>query len=211
MVLLVMAAWAAYVFFAVQVIFHGLRIASFLVTALILCLLFLFLVFWSLRALTKPPENNHLREILAPAPPEGPAASGSGAGTVRQPSGGSAGSGSIRQLTFRVAGTTFRNEDGSDRQEILRHLHFADPPFADDPDDLLAEIEETEYNNELAYAVLINGYQVGFVPRAKVANIQRALSTFTWTVDDVQIAGGGTDASGEPIPWGCKITGSYIM
>jgi len=198
MVLLVMAAWAAYVFFTVQVIFHGFRIASFLVTAVILCLLFLFLVFWSLRALTKPPEKNHLREILAPAPPEGPAAAGSGAGAVRQ-------------LTFRVAGTTFRNEDGSDRQEILRHLHFADPPFADDPDDLLAEIEKTEYNNELAYAVLINGYQVGFVPRAKVAQIQCALATYTWTVDDVQIVGGGTDASGEPIPWGCKITGSYIM
>lgn len=51
---LVLLFWAAYLYLADRVIFHGLRLGSFILSVGILVALFLVLVFWTLHHLTKP-------------------------------------------------------------------------------------------------------------------------------------------------------------
>jgi len=51
---LVLLFWAAYLYLADRVIFHGLRLGSFIISIVILVALFLVLVFWTLHHLTKP-------------------------------------------------------------------------------------------------------------------------------------------------------------
>lgn len=51
---LVLLFWAAYLYLADRVIFHGLRLGSFIISIAILVTLFLVLVFWTLHHLTKP-------------------------------------------------------------------------------------------------------------------------------------------------------------
>ena len=129
----VFIGWVVYCFLFIRVVFHGLRIGSFFLTVLILCALFLLLVFWSVRRLFRP--SAHTRQAFAPAP--SPAADDSGS------------------IVFRVAGTTFDNDDGTSRQDLLRGFRY------EDPEDLIVTFEETEYAGELAFAVLINDQQVG--------------------------------------------------
>lgn len=110
-------------------------------------------------------------------------------------------------ITFRAAGTTFDNDDGTSRQEILRGLKFGEAPWADDPDDLIGAIEETQYNGSLAYEVLVNGYQVGMVPQSLVSKVRQAKAhVATCCVSSVRILGGGTGDDGRPLSYGCEIT-----
>ena len=51
---LVLLFWAAYLYLADRVIFHGLRLGTFILCVGILVALFLVLVFWTLHHLTKP-------------------------------------------------------------------------------------------------------------------------------------------------------------
>lgn len=113
-------------------------------------------------------------------------------------------------ITFRVAGTTFDNDDGSSRQEILRHLKFGDAPWANDQDDLTATLEETEYDGQQAITVFINDYQVGFVPKTSIRQVAAARKhVATCYVSDVRILGGGADSEGRPLSYGCEITVEY--
>lgn len=55
---LVLLFWAAYLYLADRVIFHGLRLGSFILSVGILVALFLVLVFWTLHHLTKPTKQH---------------------------------------------------------------------------------------------------------------------------------------------------------
>lgn len=59
--------------------------------------------------------------------------------------------------SFNVAGVTFRNKDGEERQEIIERLHVGC--------EYNVRIERYTYNGEPAYYVYINSKVVGNVPR----------------------------------------------
>lgn len=59
--------------------------------------------------------------------------------------------------SFNAAGVTFRNEDGTERQEIISHLH-GNTEYA-------VRIERFEYHKNPAYRILINGQVIGNVPK----------------------------------------------
>lgn len=66
---------------------------------------------------------------------------------------------------FRVAGVTFPNEDGSERQYLLKKLYFHDKPF---DGDLSVELERYLWEEKPAYYVKVNGYTVGSVEASVV-------------------------------------------
>ena len=61
---------------------------------------------------------------------------------------------------FRVAGVTFSNDDGTERQYLLKKLYFRDSPFGGD---LSVELERYFWEEKPAYYVKVNGYTVGNV------------------------------------------------
>ena len=193
--LAVIIAWVAYMYAFIRFLFHGLRIGGFFTTVLLLAAGFLSLVFWTFRVLSRPSKKQAqaaARLLKVPARAPAPAAEDSGS------------------VTFRVAGTTFENEDGTSRQDILRHLKFGDAPWADGPEDLTATLEETEYEGEQAFAVFVNGYQVGNVPKASVRKVAVAQEhVATCYVSAVRILGGGRDQDGRDLSYGCEITLEY--
>ena len=130
---LILIAWFAYAYLIVRCVFHGLSFGGFLQTVAVLAILFIVLMVWSVRRMLRPAAG---KQQAAPRP-AAPAGTDSGS------------------ITFRVAGTTFDNDDGTSRQEILRHLKFGDEPWADGPEDLTGTLEETDYNGETAFAVLV--------------------------------------------------------
>lgn len=186
-------AWVAYCFLFVQFLFHGFRIGDFITTLLIVSVLFILLFLWTVHKLTEP--SKRARRATA----TGQAAGGSAPKPVPAADSGS--------ITFRVAGTTFDNEDGTSRQEILRHMKFGDEPWADDPEDLVVTIEEETFDGELALPVFINDYQVGYVPKNLIQKVERARQNVaTCYVSDVKITGGGTASDGRELSYGCSIT-----
>ena len=192
----VVLAWIAYLGVFVQFLFGGLRIRNFFTTVLIIGVLFIVLFLWTLHQITEP--SKRARKA---------AAARQAAGSSAPAPAPAADSGSV---TFRVAGTTFDNSDGTSRQDILRHMKFGDPPWADDPEDLAVTIEEETFDGELALAVFINDYQVGFVPKNYIQKVEQARkSVATCYVSDVKITGGGTAADGRELSYGCSITLEY--
>jgi len=177
---------AAYLFLLFRILFHGFRILSSPALTIVLLTLALALVIWA-----------YVNKLRRQSDAMAGSLSGSGGAAVED-------SGSF---SFRVAGTTFSNEDGENRQDILRHLKFGDAPWADDPEDLLATFEETSIDGRQAFAVLVNGYQVGFVPKSMVPRVAAAREhVATCFVSSVRIIGGGTDPEGNPLNYGCEIT-----
>ena len=184
---LILIAWFAYAYLIVRCVFHGLSFGGFLQTVAILAILFIVLMVWSVRRMLRPAARQQ-QAAPRPAAPRPAAPAGTDSGSI----------------TFRVAGTTFDNDDGTSRQEILRHLKFGDEPWADGPEDLTGTLEETDYNGETAFAVLVNGYQVGNVPRANIKQVAAALEhVSTCYVSSVRILGG------RDLSYGCEITLEY--
>lgn len=190
-VFLALVAWA---FLVVQFLFHGFRIIGFMETLIIIAVLFVLIVILFVRRITRPNKKVVQAMQQAAARRQAPAADDSGT------------------VTFRVAGVTFDNDDGTSRQEILRHLKFGDSPYADDmdPDDLSLTIEETTWNGDLAYEVFANGYQIGNVPKVMISQVKIAKDhVSTCSVQSARIIGGGKDENGKPISYGCEVTLDY--
>ena len=108
---------------------------------------------------------------------------------------------------FRVAGVTYSNDDGTDRQTILRHIKFHDAPYMPD-DSPTIEIKRSVFNGETAFRILVNGYQIGFVPRDKIAAVDHAIER-DGQICDFQVIGGGRNEDGEEISFGCMISIRY--
>lgn len=182
--LLVVVAWVAYFWFSFLVITRKLQIADFTTSIIIIGAGFFLMLYLSV---------NHLLDLRQRRPAADP-----------QPVDDSG------SFTFRAAGTTFDNDDGTSRQDILRHLKFGDPPWTDDPDDLAVDLQEITHDGQPAIAVLVNGYQIGFVPKNSIRQAQNALAhVSTCYVSDVRIIGGGTSDDGRRLSYGCEITLSY--
>lgn len=67
-------------------------------------------------------------------------------------------SGNGKSFAFPVVGVTFKNDDGSDRQKLLRKLYFQDPPF--DGSNVVS-LEKYVWKNSPAYCVKVNDSIVG--------------------------------------------------
>ena len=109
-----------------------------------------------------------------------------------------------RYITIRVAGVTFANEDGSDRQRILRKIKFGDAPFEDN-DNLDVQLESYSYRGEPAIRVLVEGHQIGNVPREQIAEVQRAMTQPGTQITAFEVVGGG-EMDGERLSYGARIT-----
>lgn len=194
----VIICWIVYLFFFARFIFFGLRINnSFLLTLAVLAVLMIALVLWTVHRVTEPSKRKK----------QAAAAQAAARLAVDRAVASAADSGTI---TFRVAGVTFKNEDGKSRQDILRHMKFGDKPYADDPEDLTGTIEETTFEGEQAFEVYVNGYLVGHVPKSLVRKVAKAKEhVATCYVSDVTVIGGGTDEDGNRISYGCEITLEY--
>ena len=199
MKLLVLLAWVVYVHFFLRIFFSDFRIGNFFITLILFGVLLVLLIYWSIRVLT------------APKAPRRSGSSGSSSSHRPDPQAVPAAQApAYHYLTFRVAGTSFKNSDGSSRQTILRHLKFGDSPWADDPDRLTVTIDETSFDGQLALAVSVNGYQVGFVPKKDIATVEEVWqSSEKFCIVDVKIIGGGKTPEGDPISYGCEIKIRY--
>jgi hypothetical protein len=59
---------------------------------------------------------------------------------------------------FDVVGVTFSNDDGTDRQKLLKKLYFHDKPF---DGDLLVTLDRYLWKGDPAYYVKVNDYIIG--------------------------------------------------
>jgi hypothetical protein len=100
---------------------------------------------------------------------------------------------------IHVVGVTYQNEDGSDRQKILRSFALGHERI----DTIM--FNEYQYNNEPALYVLVNDKIVGNVPANLVQDLLE-ISTKDFTITNYEITGGrGKDSHGVKIPYGMKI------
>lgn len=72
------------------------------------------------------------------------------------------------RIVTAIAGVTFQNDDGRSRQALLKDLKAR----GGDAD---LELEEYEYKGKPAIRVLVDGEQIGNVPRSRVAEISAVL------------------------------------
>ena len=65
----------------------------------------------------------------------------------------------------KLAGVTFKNDDGTERQEILKKIYLKQPPFDDRLD---IAINEYDFDGRPALAVSVNGNCVGNIKKERV-------------------------------------------
>lgn len=76
----------------------------------------------------------------------------------------------LNRETFKIAGVTFINKDGSSRQQLLKAYEDLEPPFPEYTD-YQYELREEEYKGDPALSVWCNGYQFGYVPSDTVPRL----------------------------------------
>lgn len=106
-------------------------------------------------------------------------------------------------IQMKVAGVTYANDDGTNRQDILRDIQRGKPPF-DDRSNLHVVIQPTTFDGKNAYAILVNGVKIGNAPREIVPKLDVAVSKPDCTITDFQIVG-GTDG----LSYGVRMTVRY--
>ena len=97
----------------------------------------------------------------------------------------------VRELHTKVAGVTFRNDDGTSRQEILESYCFSGQHV---------DLQEFTYKGKPAFAVFADGDQIGNIP----AETAQALHDMPddWVIDAEidEVTGGG-----EGMKYGCNL------
>ena len=91
--------------------------------------------------------------------------------------------------SFNVAGVTFRNKDGEERQEIIERLHVGC--------EYNVRIERYTYNGEPAYYVYINSKIVGNVPRNVAAAFAAKEDADFWVLTTKAGIHGGPECDDE--------------
>lgn len=97
----------------------------------------------------------------------------------------------LKNITVRVVGVSFQNDDGTDRQEILSGLSAGEAMF----------LKYFEYENEPAYAVTdVLGNQIGNLPKDLSADIYRRFRDCFFAVQIDKITGGD-----DGLKYGCVV------
>ena len=103
---------------------------------------------------------------------------------------------------LKVVGVTFKNEDGSSRQNILKDIYNKKPPFDKRLD---IEIAEFEYEGAPAYHVNVNGKTIGNVSKDMCYFITENKSRLLG-VSDFHVSEGYRDPdTGEVIPYSATV------
>lgn len=110
---------------------------------------------------------------------------------------------SYKYMTIRVVGVTFSNDDGTNRQDILRHIRFRDPPF--DDAEVCAELRPYDFNGEDAICVMVADQTIGNIPKARVPEIMDHWNNLEG-ITAIDIIGGGKDEFGDRLKYGAEIT-----
>lgn len=105
-------------------------------------------------------------------------------------------------VAYKLRGVTFKNNDGTDRQTILRKLKFHDAPFDTGAD---VSLQKYEFDGSPAIAVLVNDIQVGNIPAENVGFLNDNFDRID-AITAIDAYGGGRDHDGKPISFGCKVT-----
>ncbi|MGN1117310.1 MAG: hypothetical protein ACI4RU_01755 [Acutalibacteraceae bacterium] len=108
-----------------------------------------------------------------------------------------------KSCSFKVAGVTFKNDDGKSRQTILRRIRWNDEPF----ETVEYTLKKYDFQGEPAIGVYANGEQIGNVPKTEVSHILPLLDKITSI--RAEISGGGYTESNEAINYGVNIIISY--
>ena len=194
--MLVIIVWLAYVYFVIQVLLNGLRIVNFTTSIGIIVIGFFVMAFWGVHHLTRVKITP--RSVPKPDDPPAPAPVSSSSPFANK-----------KKFTFRVAGTTFSNPDGSSRQTILRHMKFGDEPYAHGQDPLEVVISPVTFEGAPAFEIYINDYMIGYVPKQHIQQMQAISDSEDCTIKHVAIIGGGNAPDGAPLAYGCEITLAY--
>jgi len=107
-------------------------------------------------------------------------------------------------VNFRVAGVTFDNDDGTNRQNIIADIDHQRPPFQD-ADNLEVSVLKTSYEGKLAYEVRVNDVQIGFVPSKQVDEVAAALQH-----PDARVSGFSIDGGSDGYNYGVGIAIKYM-
>ena len=103
---------------------------------------------------------------------------------------------------FKVVGVTFKNEDGSSRQKILKDIYEKKPPFDKKLD---IEISEYEYEGKPAYHVNVNGKTIGNISKDMCSFITENKSRLLG-VSDFHVSEGYRDPdTAEVIPYSATV------
>lgn len=169
-----------------------------------LCALFAFLAYRSSR-MSKTDATAISNSLNGFAPPNNCSFSGTpqhGANSEAPQPVETSGTAAYEFVTVKLAGVTFKNDDGTERQQILRALKFHDAPYNAEID---VSIKEYRFDNERAYGVYLNDTQIGNIPHRLIQfiydNFQRIES-----ISNIAAYGGGRDADGKPKSYGAEIT-----
>lgn len=104
-------------------------------------------------------------------------------------------------VNITLAGVSFQNDDGTDRQTLLRMLHFHDAPF---DGNINVSVKESSFNGEIAFPVLVNDLLVGFIPKSQISYINENFDRII-DVSNIKVYGGGKDKNGKSISYGASI------
>ncbi len=96
--------------------------------------------------------------------------------------------GKYEYKTCHVAGTTFTNDDGSSRQELLKKIRYRGAPYRTDPD---IRLEKVQYDGEDAIAVYADANQIGWIPKVELFLILPRFDRYK-DVDQFSMSGGGS-------------------
>jgi len=96
--------------------------------------------------------------------------------------------GEYEYKTCRVAGVSFKNDDGSDRQELLKKIRYRGAPYQVDP---TIRLEKVQHEGKDVVAVYANENQIGWVSEFDLSAVLPCFDRYK-DVDEFSIHGGGS-------------------
>lgn len=110
-------------------------------------------------------------------------------------------------INFNVSGVTYNNEDGINRQDLLRKIKFGDEPF-ENSDSLVVALKPSTYKGNLCIECRVNDSMIGYVPKEMVDEVAQAIKKDGVCVSGFSIVGGGKK-NGEHIHYGAQVAIRY--
>ena len=92
-------------------------------------------------------------------------------------------------VNFNLSGVTFPNDEGISRQDLIRRIDKAQPPF-ENGGDLDVRLNPVKFRGEDAIECRVNGCQIGFVPKAMVPDVLAAMEKPGATISGFHVVGG---------------------
>lgn len=105
-------------------------------------------------------------------------------------------------VSAKIAGVTFNNDDGESRQTYLSLIRFKRPPFSGS---LHISLKQYDFCGDIAYAVFVNDFQIGNIPKSQIAYIHENFDRI-FDIPKIKVYGGGQNKAGQDIDFGAEIT-----